>query len=52
MAYFLEAIAMNHKKTYWMNVVITVLASLLAVASFKMHVSEHGYAHLPIFLIG
>lgn len=43
---------MEYKKTYWMNVVITVFALLLAVASFNMHVAEHGYAHLPIFLIG
>lgn len=43
---------MIYKKTYWMNVVLTAFALLLAILSFDVHVTEHGYAHLPIFLVG
>lgn len=43
---------MAYKKTYWMNVVLTAFAALLAVLAYDTHVAEHGYAHLPIFIIG
>ena len=41
---------MAYKKTFWMNVVFTVLAIFLAVVAFILHINEHGLAHLPIFI--
>ena len=43
---------MQYKKTFWMNVVFTTLAILLAIAAFCLHVSEHGLEHLPVFIFG
>lgn len=41
---------MTYKKTFWMNVVFTALAILLAIAAFILHIGEHGFAHLPMFI--
>ena len=41
---------MNYKKTFWMNVVFSALAVSLAIVAFWLHISEHGFRHLPVFV--